>query len=144
LPTSKSNDPRKFSYLSALYSPAGFLQFREKVIKLLERVKNDDNKYQFRFVKYCFGETYKIKETRQITKTYTMEHESYEVGTRCQKGAFLTMGVNVQGDRIEGKLSVGVKVVRVSPVDIVFVGDTEMVTLLRSQINKQTSYDFEE
>lgn len=145
VPTSKSNDPRKFSYhLSALYSPAGFYSW-EELIKDYLKVKNDDNKYRT-FVNTVLGETYKIKGDAPDHENLYNRRESYEVGTVPEKVHFLTMGVDIQGDRIEGEVVGWGKGRESWSVEyFVFVGDTaknEVWEMLRSQINKQ--YDFGE
>lgn len=140
IPTAVSSSPRKFSYhLSALYSPAGFYAWEELIRDYL-KVKNDVNKYRT-FVNTVLGETFKIKGDAPDSENLYNRRESYEIGTIPEGVYFLTMGVDIQGDRIEGEV-VGWGRGRESwSIEyFVFVGDTskpEVWEKLSNQITKQ-------
>lgn len=143
IPTAVSNNPRKYSYhLSSLYSPAGFYSWQE-VIRDYLKVKNDTNKYRT-FVNTVLGETFKIKGDAPDHENLYNRRESYEIGTIPKGVYFLTMGVDIQGDRIEGEV-VGWGRGRESwSIEyFVFLGDTskpEVWDSLSNQITKQYEY----
>lgn len=140
IPTAVSNNPRKHSFhLSSLYSPAGFYSWVE-VIRDYLKVKNDTNKYRT-FVNTVLGETFKIKGDAPDHENLYNRRESYEIGTIPQGVYFLTMGVDIQADRIEGEV-VGWGRGRESwSIEyFVFLGDTskpEVWEQLSNQITKQ-------
>lgn len=100
IPTAKSNNPRKHSYhLSALYSPAGFYSW-EELIRDFIKTKGDINKERT-FVNTVLGETYKIKGESPDFENLYNRREEYEIGKIPSDVYFLTMGADVQVDRIE-------------------------------------------
>ena len=140
IPTKKSDNPRKYSYhLSSLYSPSGFYSW-EDLIRDYLKVKNDANKMRT-FINTVLGETYKIKGESPNFENLYNRREDYEIGIIPDEVCFLTMGVDIQGDRIEaelvgwcrGRTSYSVKY-------YVLIGDTqkkEVWELLREVINMQ-------
>lgn len=140
IPTAVSSSPRKFSYhLSALYSPAGFYAWEELIRDYL-KVKNDVNKYRT-FVNTVLGETFKIKGDAPDFENLYNRREDYEIGTIPEGVYFLTMGVDIQGDRIEGEVVGWGKGRETWSIEyFVFVGDTskpEVWEQLSNQITKQ-------
>lgn len=140
IPTAVSNNPRKYSYhLSSLYSPAGFYSW-EEVIRDYLKVKNDVNKYRT-FVNTVLGETFKIKGDAPDSENLYNRRESYEIGTIPEGVYFLTMGVDIQGDRIEGEVVGWGRGRETWSIEyFVFVGDTsksEVWEKLSNQITKQ-------
>ena len=100
VPTAKSSNPRKHSYhLSALYSPAGFYSW-EELIRDYVKTKGDSNKEKT-FVNTVLGETYKIKGESPDFENLYNRREEYELGTVPEGVYLLTMGVDIQKDRIE-------------------------------------------
>ena len=143
IPTAVSNNPRKYSYhLSSLYSPAGFYAW-EEVIRDYLKVKNDVNKYRT-FVNTVLGETFKIKGDAPDHENLYNRRELYEIGTIPNGVYFLTMGVDIQGDRIEGEVVGWGRGRETWSIEyFVFVGDTskpEVWELLSNQITKQYEY----
>lgn len=140
IPTAVSSNPRKHSYhLSALYSPSGFYSWEELVRDYI-KTKNDDNKYRT-FVNTVLGETYKIKGEVPDAENLYNRREDYDVATVPDGVYFLTMGVDIQGDRIECEV-VGWSIGRTSySIEyIVLVGNTskdEVWNDLREVINRQ-------
>jgi len=140
IPTSVSSSPRKLSYhLSALYSPAGFYSWEELIRDYL-KVKNDVNKYRT-FVNTVLGETFKIKGDAPDHENLYNRRELYEIGTIPTGVYFLTMGVDIQGDRIEGEVVGWGRGRETWSIEyFVFVGDTskpEVWEKLSNQITKQ-------
>lgn len=143
IPTAVSNNPRKYSYhLSSLYSPAGFYSW-EEVIRDYLKVKNDTNKYRT-FVNTVLGETFKIKGDAPDHENLYNRREDYQIGTIPEGVYFLTMGVDIQGDRIEGEVVGWGKGRETWSIEyFVFVGDTskhEVWEKLSNQITKQYEY----
>lgn len=98
--TKKSDNPKKVSlHLSALYSPAGFYSWEDAVrdyLKIQNSVNNEKT-----FVNTVLGETYKISgESPDFDNLYN-RREDYEIGTVPQPAYFLTIGADIQRDRIE-------------------------------------------
>lgn len=139
IPTATPSDPLIRSYhLSGLYSPAGWLSWVQVARKFL-KIKGDANKEKT-FINTILGETYKIKgESPEYENLYN-RRELYPVGIVPPGVYFLTMGVDVQRDRLECEV-VGWGVGRESwSVDyIVLDGDTtkdEVWAELTEVINK--------
>lgn len=143
IPTAVSSNPRKYSYhLSSLYSPAGFYAWSDLIRDFL-KTKGDVNKYRT-FVNTVLGLTFKISGDAPDHENLYNRRESYDIGTIPEGVYFLTMGVDIQGDRIEGEV-VGWGRGRESwSIEyFVFVGDTskpEVWELLSNQITKQYEY----
>jgi len=140
IPTAVSSSTRKFSYhLSALYSPAGFYSWEELIRDYL-KVKNDVNKYRT-FVNTVLGETFKIKGDAPDSENLYNRREEYPIGTIPKGVYFLTMGVDIQGDRIEGEVVGWGRGRETWSIEyFVFVGDTskpEVWEMLSNQITKQ-------
>lgn len=96
-------DPLIESYhISGLYSPAGWLSWVQVVRKFL-RIKGDVNKERT-FINTTLAQTFKIKgEVPDFKNLYT-RRESYEIGTVPDPVCLMTMGVDVQPDRLEMEL----------------------------------------
>lgn len=125
IPTAKADNPRKHSYhLSALYSPAGFYSWEELVRDYI-KTKGDSNKEQT-FVNTVLGETWKIKGDAPESEILYNRRESYKTGIIPDDVYFLTMGVDIQGDRIEAEIVGWCKGRRTYSIDYkVLVGDTD-------------------
>jgi len=122
--TAVSDNPRKTGYhINSLYSPAGFYSW-EEVVRDYLKAKGDANKEQT-FINTVLGETYKIKGDVPEYQNLYNRRETYKRGTVPAGVYFLTMGVDVQRDRLECEI-VGWGVGRESwSVDYrVLVGDT--------------------
>lgn len=100
IPTAEPSDPLIRSYhLSGLYSPAGWLSWVQVARKFL-KIKGDANKEKT-FTNTILGETYKIKGDVPDFENLYNRRESYAVGSVPSPVYFLTMGVDVQADRLE-------------------------------------------
>jgi phage terminase large subunit GpA-like protein len=100
VPTKQIKNKRKHSYhLSALYSPAGFYSWAE-LIADYEDIKGDVNLEQT-FVNTVLGETYKIKGDAPDSENLYNRREDYPIGVVPAPVYLLTMGVDVQQDRLE-------------------------------------------
>jgi phage terminase large subunit GpA-like protein len=98
--TARPSDPLIRSYhLSGLYSPAGWLSWVQ-VARKFERIKGDVNKEKT-FVNTVLGETYKIKGESPDHDNLYNRREDYPIGIVPNGVYFLTMGVDVQQDRLE-------------------------------------------
>jgi len=104
------------------------------------KVKNDVNKYRT-FVNTVLGETFKIKGDAPDSENLYNRREEYPIGTIPKGVYFLTMGVDIQGDRIEGEVVGWGRGRETWSIEyFVFVGDTskpEVWELLSNQITKQ-------
>lgn len=100
IPTKVIKNKRKHSYhLSALYSPAGFYSWAE-LIEDFENIKGDVNKEQT-FTNTVLGETFKISGEVPDYENLYNKRENYQIGTIPSEVYFLTIGADVQKDRIE-------------------------------------------
>lgn len=98
--TEVSEDPRKVGFhVSSLYSPAGFYSW-EEVVRDYIKIKGDSNKEQT-FINTVLGETYKIAGEVPDTENLYNRRETYAIGSVPDPVFFLTMGVDVQTDRLE-------------------------------------------
>lgn len=86
-------------HVSSLYSPAGFYSWEELVRDYL-KIKGDSNKEQT-FINTVLGETYKIAGEVPDTENLYNRRETYAIGSVPAPVYFLTMGVDVQTDRLE-------------------------------------------
>lgn len=141
--TAKPSDPLIRSYhISSLYSPAGWLSWVQVVRKFL-KIKGDVNKERT-FQNTVLGKTYRIKSDAPDFENLYNRREDYEIGTIPEGVYFLTMGVDIQGDRIEGEVVGWGRGRETWSIEyFVFVGDTskpEVWELLSNQITKQYEY----
>jgi phage terminase large subunit GpA-like protein len=98
--TAKTEDPRKTGFhVSSLYSPAGMYSWEELVRDFL-KIKGDQNKEQT-FINTVLGETYKIVGEVPDSEALYNRRESYQLDVVPYPVYFLTMGVDVQTDRLE-------------------------------------------
>lgn len=98
--TKKSSNPKKVSmHLSGLYSPAGFYAWEDAVRDFL-KAEGDENKMRT-FINTVLGETYKITGESPEYEVLYNRRESYKRGVVPEGVYFLTMGVDVQRDRLE-------------------------------------------
>lgn len=140
VPTAKPTDPLIRSYhISSLYSPAGWLSWVQVIRKFL-KIKGDVNKERT-FQNTVLGNTFKIKSDAPDHENLYNRREDYEIGTIPEGVYFLTMGVDIQGDRIEGEVVGWGKGRETWSIEyFVFVGDTskpDVWNQLSNQINKQ-------
>jgi len=137
--TAKPSDPLIESYhVSGLYSPAGWLSW-ERIVRQFLDIKDENDRIVF--VNTILAQTYKIKGDAPDSENLYNRREEYPIGTIPKGVYFLTMGVDIQGDRIEGEV-VGWGCGREtwSIEYFVFVGDTsktEVWEMLSNQITKQ-------
>lgn len=98
--TKKSENPKKVSmHISGLYSPYGMYSW-EDAIRDYEKIKNDVNN-EIAFINTVLGLTYKVKgEAPEYDALYD-RRELYQIGVIPDEVYFLTIGADVQPDRIE-------------------------------------------
>lgn len=140
IPTAIPSDPLIKSYhISGLYSPAGWLSWVQVIRKYL-KIKGDANK-EVTFVNTVLGETYKIKGESPDSENLYARREDYLENIIPDEVYFLTMGVDIQGDRIECEVVGWCKGRTTYSITYrVLVGDTdkpEVWELLRVLINTQ-------
>lgn len=92
-------------HLSALYSPIGWFSWKE-IVKAKIEADNEFEKYRKTeklkaFHNTILGETYKEVGDAPEWKNIFNRRETYEIGVVPQHVQFLTMGVDVQKDRVE-------------------------------------------
>jgi len=143
IPTKTSSNPRRASFhLSSLYSPAGFYSWEEAVRDFLD-TENDVNKERT-FINTVLGETYKVKGEVPDYENLYNRREEYPIGIAPEGTYFLTMGVDVQPDRLECEVvGWGIGRVSYSVQYTVIVGDTSKEDTweqLRELINKQFTH----
>lgn len=101
--TSVSIDSKSIGYhLSGLYSPVGFFSW-EDVIKQWEKAHypNKDLEKLKTFINTVLGETWKDKGEAPEWKKLYLRRENYEMNSLPNGVCFLTVGVDIQADRIE-------------------------------------------
>lgn len=140
IPTATPSDPLIRSYhLSGLYSPAGWLSWVQVVRKFL-KIKGDANKEKT-FINTVLGETYKIKGESPDFENLYNRRETYAIATVPEPVYFLTMGADVQQDRIEFEVVGWCKGRSTYSIEYqVLLGDTskpEVWAQLREAINFQ-------
>ncbi len=91
-------------HLSALYSPIGWFSWKE-IAAAKEEADNEFQKYRKTeklkaFFNTILGETYKEVGDAPEWKNLYQRREKYEIGTVPKQVQFLTMGVDVQKDRL--------------------------------------------
>jgi phage terminase large subunit GpA-like protein len=123
--TAISSDPFMESFhLSALYSPAGWLSW-EQVVRMYLKIKGDVNKEKV-FVNTVLGETYKVKGESPDFENLYNRREQYPINIIPDDVYFLTMGVDIQGDRIELEIVGWCKGRSTYSIDYrVLIGDTQ-------------------
>lgn len=100
IPTAIPSDPLIESFhISGLYSPAGWLSWVQVVRKWL-KIKGDVNKEKT-FLNTVLALTFKIKGESPDFENLYNRREVYEVGVVPEGVYLLTMGVDIQKDRIE-------------------------------------------
>lgn len=145
--TKKSKNPKRVSmHISALYSPAGFYSW-EMAVRDYEDALGDENA-MVSWTNLVLGETYKISGEIPDHENIYNKRENYPIGKVPKEVYFLTMGADIQKDRIEfevvgwcpGRESFSIEYV-------VLQGDTTALAnpvwqLFRDSINKH--YETEE
>lgn len=86
-------------HLSSLYSPVGWLSWKE-CIDIYEKAKKNPTLMQG-FQNTILGETYEQESDAPEWQRLYEQREDYKVGTIPFGGLFLTAGVDIQKDRIE-------------------------------------------
>lgn len=98
--TKTSEDPRKVSmHISAFYSPAGFMSW-ESIVRKYIKAQGDENA-MISWTNLYPGLTYKVSGEVPDHENIYNKREGYQIGTVPEKVHFLTMGVDIQRDRIE-------------------------------------------
>lgn len=100
--TSISNNSKLIGYhLSGLYSPVGWFSWEDAVIQW-EAAHNPKNIEKLKtFINTVLGETWKDKGEAPEWKKLYQRRENYGMNTLPKGVLFLTVGADVQGDRIE-------------------------------------------
>lgn len=86
-------------HLSSLYSPVGWLSWKE-CVDIYEKAKKNSTLMQG-FQNTILGETYEQESDAPEWQRLYEQREDYKVGTIPFGGLFLTAGVDIQKDRIE-------------------------------------------
>jgi phage terminase large subunit GpA-like protein len=86
-------------HLSSLYSPIGWLSWKE-CVDIYERSKKNPSLVQG-FRNTILGETYEAENDAPEWQRLYEKREAYKIGTVPSGGLFLTAGVDIQKDRIE-------------------------------------------
>ena len=86
-------------HLSSLYSPVGWLSWKE-CVDIYEKAKKNPTLMQG-FQNTILGETYEQESDAPEWQRLYEQREDYQVGTIPFGGLFLTAGVDIQKDRIE-------------------------------------------
>lgn len=86
-------------HLSSLYSPVGWLSWKE-CVDIYEKAKKNPTLMQG-FQNTILGETYEQESDAPEWQRIYEQREDYKVGTIPFGGLFLTAGVDIQKDRIE-------------------------------------------
>lgn len=86
-------------HLSSLYSPVGWLSWKE-CVGIYEKAKKNPTLMQG-FQNTILGETYEQESDAPEWQRLYEQREDYKVGTIPFGGLFLTAGVDIQKDRIE-------------------------------------------
>lgn len=98
-PTAKA-DPDKIGFhLSSLYSPVGWLSWKE-IAGQWERAQSSETKLKA-FINTVLAETWQVKGEAPDWERIYNQRESYPLGIVPLQVVALTMGVDVQGDRLE-------------------------------------------
>ena len=93
-------DPRKIGFhLSSLYSPVGWLSWKAIADKW-EKAQASDTKLRA-FINTILAETWQLKGEAPDWQRLYDQRENYQIGVAPLQVAALTMGVDVQGDRLE-------------------------------------------
>lgn len=86
-------------HLSSLYSPVGWLSWKE-CVDIYEKAKKNPTLMQG-FQNTILGETYEAESDAPEWQRLYEKRETYPIGTIPMGGLFLTAGVDIQKDRIE-------------------------------------------
>jgi phage terminase large subunit GpA-like protein len=96
------SDSRRGYHLSSLYSPLGWFSWTEAAEMFTKTTRN--SRLLRVFVNTVLGETYEEKGEAPPWEEIYRRRESYKIGTVPAGGVFLTMGVDVQGDYLQGEV----------------------------------------
>jgi len=139
--TQTSNNPKKVTmHISGYYSPAGMYSWEDAIRDYLD-IKNDVNK-EISYTNTVKAETYKVNSEKIDPDNLYNRREDYEIGVVPEGVYFLTMGVDIQRDRIEAEVVGWCMDRETYSVDyIIMYGDTkdagnEVWQNLRDLINK--------
>ena len=126
-PKAEPTEPNYRSYhLSSLYSPAGMRSW-ESICQQWIETKDDPEKQRV-FINTVLGETWVEKGIAPPYPLVMLKREGYETGTCPGRAYFLTVGADVQADRIEVEIVAWGKDKESWSVDyIVLNGQTEDV-----------------
>ncbi len=97
--TNKSDGLTAGFHLSSLYSPVGWLSWKE-CVDIYEKTKINPSLMQG-FQNTILGETYEAESDAPEWQRLYEARETYPIGTIPMGGLFLTAGVDIQKDRIE-------------------------------------------
>lgn len=108
IPANPAAHPRRRGYqLSSLYSPLGWLSWRQLVeewITAMQLAKLGDVSKLRAFVNTRLAETFEEQGTKADSHELSRRAEDYEPGTAPRGVLMVTMGVDVQGDRLEARV----------------------------------------
>lgn len=108
IPENPDANPRRRGYhLSSLYSPLGFLSWRELVeewIAAIAAQRTGDSEKLKTFTNTRLAETWEEQGQGADSKSLGARAEDYELGIVPRAGLMLTMGVDTQPDRLEARV----------------------------------------
>ena len=91
-------------WLSSLYSPVGWYSWSDAVEEFEEADSTGNRALLQTFVTTVLAEVWRDKGEAPDWKVLYRRRERWKAGTVPQGGVFLTCGVDVQGDRLEGEV----------------------------------------
>jgi phage terminase large subunit GpA-like protein len=109
VPTRESTRPGLFTgyHLNALYAPLGWVSWADLVQQFTEAHQADrrgDKSRLKTFVNTALAETWEIKGEGGDASALAARAEKYDLGTVPRGGLMVTMGVDIQPDRIEARV----------------------------------------
>ena len=135
------NPTKRGYHINSLYSPLGWMSWSEIAEEFERADKSKDDNLMRVFVNTILGETWKEKGEAPEWQNLYNRRESYKTNRPPKEVAFLTMGADIQRDRIELEVVGWCKGKRSYSIDYrVLVGDTSKADVweqLRAVIGEQ-------
>lgn len=91
-------------FLSALYSPLGWMSWKQICQKYVNAKNSKDPEKMITFVNLQLGEVYEELGERPVTEVLYKRREQYAIGTVQRGAVFLTCAIDVQKDRLEAEV----------------------------------------
>lgn len=128
-PTAKAKRANYVSrQISCLYSPPGMITWADAVQKYIDALESEDAAKMKAFVTLWLGEPYEEKGEAPEYQRVVSHRSSYRSKTVPDEVLFLTLGGDVQGDRIELEICGHGRQFKTWSIDYVVIpGDTRLV-----------------